>query len=273
VGIANVVHRRSRHLAPVVAWPFRSLERRLLTRSDKVIAISDGMQRVALGWGIDPDKIAVIPNWALVNEVVPGQSENPWKVAHELTGAPLILYAGTLGLKHDPQLLVALATEGQAGGFRVAVISEGPGRDFLERRRRELQLQNLTLFDYQPPEVLPQVLAAADVLVAILEPDAGAFSVPSKIFSYLCAGRPILAALPSDNQAAEVLKAADAGICVPPSDAGKLCAGAKELLQDPKRCEQLGINARRYATEHFDPSTIADRFENLLGSPRCEAAF
>jgi glycosyltransferase involved in cell wall biosynthesis len=105
------------------------------------------------------------------------------------------------------------------------------------------------------------------VLVVILEPDAGAFSVPSKIFSYLCAGRPILAALPSDNQAAEVLKAADAGICVPPSDAAALCAAAKELLQDSERCEQLGSNARRYAAEHFDRSTIADRFERLLGPP------
>src|SRR5687767_6948408 len=55
VGIAKVVRRRSRLLAPIVAWPVQTLERQLLARSDKVIAISDGMRRVAVGWGIGRD--------------------------------------------------------------------------------------------------------------------------------------------------------------------------------------------------------------------------
>ena len=55
---------------------------------------------------------------------------------------------------------------------------------------------SLRCLGFQPFEVLPDVLGSADVLVAILEPDAGVFSVPSKVLSYFCAGRPVLLAVP-----------------------------------------------------------------------------
>ena len=64
----------------------------------------------------------------------------------------------------------------------------------------------LMLLPFQPYEVLPEVLASADVLIAILEPDAGVFSVPSKVLSYHCAGRPILAAIPAENLAARIIE-------------------------------------------------------------------
>jgi len=111
---------------------------------------------------------------------------------------------------------------------------------------------------------LPEVLASADVLVAVLEPDAGAFSVPSKVLTYLCAGRPVLAALPSDNLAARVVARSGAGIVVPPRDPRALVAAAEELLGDPGRRAELGGAARSYAETAFDLDGIADRFEEVL---------
>jgi glycosyltransferase involved in cell wall biosynthesis len=264
VGIHSVIRRRSATLAPVVAWPFQAFERHLLQSSDEVVAISEGMRQVALKWGVHPGKVRMISNWPPRLGLPNALPESSWKSRRGLSGAPLALYAGTLGLKHDPEMLVQLALAGQTTGFAVAVISQGPGRRYLEERREALNLENLTLLDYEPPEVLSEVLAAADILVVILESDAGAFSVPSKVFSYLGAGRAILGALPSDNLAAEVLKSAEAGVCVEPGDTAGFCAAALRLLGDPAERERLGANGRRYAAEHFDPARIADRFEQLL---------
>ena len=55
------------------------------------------------------------------------------------------------------------------------------------------------LLPYQPFGRLSEVLASADVLVALLESDAGAYSVPSKVLTYLAAGRPILGAIPAEK--------------------------------------------------------------------------
>src|SRR5581483_7162574 len=106
------------------------------------------------------------------------------------------------------------------------VISEGLGRQYLEARRRELQLSNLRLLDFQPHPVLSQVTASADVLVAMVEKDAGAFSVPSKVLTYLCAGRPILLAVPLRNLAARIVTRSGAGLVVDPEDVPGFIRGA-----------------------------------------------
>ena len=268
IGLRHVARRRFPAVAPLVARPFEALERRMLAGSDHVVAISQGLRDQALRWGVDSRRMSVISNWAAVHDITPGSSDSSWKEATGLAGGPLVIYSGTLGLKHDPELLVVLASKLSGSGARVVVVSQGPGRELLERRRRQLGLENLVLLDYLPHDEFGQMLAAADVLVALIESDAGAFSVPSKVFSYLCAGRPIVASIPTENQAAEVLRTADAGICVSPGEVDAFVHAVVTLLEDEDRRTRLAANGRAYAASHFDIVTIGDRFEEVLRGPR-----
>ena len=121
----------------------------------------------------------------------------------------MFLYSGTLGFKHDPSLLLELARWARDNDAVVAVVSEGPGADWLATHGADEP--GLRLLPYQPYERLPEVLASADVLVALLEPDAGSFSVPSKVLTYLCAGRPLLVSVSRDNLAARVVERSGGG--------------------------------------------------------------
>ncbi len=98
----------------------------------------------------------------------------------------------------------------------------------------------------------------------LLEPDAGAFSVPSKVLSYLCAGRPQLASVPPANLAARVIERSGGGLTVPPKDPSALVAAAERLHRDPDLRQELGRRARAYAETAFDIEAIADRFEEVL---------
>jgi len=119
---------------------------------------------------------------------------------------------------------------------------------------------------FQPFEQLENVLGTADVLMAILEPDAGVFSVPSKVLSYLCAGRALLLAVPPENLAARIVAGREAGIVVPPTDTDAFVRAGMELAQDATRREQMGRNARAYAEETFDIRRITDRFLEIFDS-------
>jgi colanic acid biosynthesis glycosyl transferase WcaI len=79
------------------------------------------------------------------------------------------------------------------------VISEGHGAEWLSSRSRAFP--QLVLLSFQSAEDFHKALASADVLLAVLEPTAAKYSVPSKVLAYMTAGRPILAALPADNLA------------------------------------------------------------------------
>jgi glycosyltransferase involved in cell wall biosynthesis len=142
------------------------------------------------------------------------------------------------------------------------VISEGYGAEWLSLRCHEFP--QLILLPFQSVENYHKALATADVLVAILEPTAAKYSVPSKVLSYMTAGRPILAAIPADNLAARTIKAACAGLAVDPENAAELRRLARSLVEDGDCRKRLGAAGLAYARANFNIDGIAARFEELF---------
>jgi colanic acid biosynthesis glycosyl transferase WcaI len=243
----------------------QALERRLLREAAAVVAITEDFNPVLRRWRIPPEKCQVIENWAPLEEINPGAKANAWSREQKLDDRFVFLYTGTLGLKHDPQLLVTLAERTQArGGVSVVVISEGRGADWLRAEAARRGLSNLMVLPYQPYERLSDVMASADVLVVLLEHDAGVYSVPSKILTYLCARRPILSAMPASNLGARTIERARAGIVVAPGDAGGFIAAAETMLEDWELAGEYADHGRNYAEKAFDIERIAASFETIL---------
>jgi glycosyltransferase involved in cell wall biosynthesis len=240
------------------------LEASMLRRSAKVVAISEDFLPVLRSWGVRDENVAVIENWAPLDDLPMAPRDNAWARERDLVGRRVFLYSGTLGLKHNPEMLVELAEQYRGTDTRVVVLSEGLGADFLRQVSAQRRLDNLAVLPFQPYQQLPMVFASADVLVAILDAPAGSYSVPSKVLSYHCAGRPILAALPQDNLAARIVDRAKSGIVVDPSSTVAFVSGARRLLEDKESRLRYGENARKFAEAAFDIDRIADRFEAIF---------
>ncbi|MEX0626376.1 MAG: glycosyltransferase family 4 protein [Chloroflexota bacterium] len=262
LAIRHITGRRIRMLGTLIGSWFGRIERRLLHEADGVVAISSTYLEAINEAGVPMEKVEVIQNWAPIDDAPPASKSNPWSRAHALDDRPTLLYAGTLALKHNPNLLLELARS--VPGATVVVASEGAGADWL--RAHGGGVQNLRILPFQPYDQVADMLASADVLLAVLERDASAFSVPSKILTYLAAGRPILAAIPSENPAAQAIDQAGAGTVVDPGDAAGLAAAARAMLADRDRLRSAGEAARGYADSHFAIAPIADRFEDVIAS-------
>jgi colanic acid biosynthesis glycosyl transferase WcaI len=125
-------------------------------------------------------------------------------------------------------------------------------------------LDNLFLLPLQPFADLPLVLAAADVAVATIEPEAGMFSVPSKVQSYFCAGRPVLLAAPRENLASDLVRDNGAGLVVDPSDQAGFLQAALRLLDDDSLRSDASAKARSFALNNYDIKKVTDRFEMVF---------
>jgi colanic acid biosynthesis glycosyl transferase WcaI len=254
------LRRKFKGLATPLSMPFRGLEKMVVSKSSSTVVIAPAFKTLLAKWGVSESKIRVLENWAPLDEVPPFPRSNAWAAEHGLGDKPVFLYSGTLGLKHRPDLLYDIAkTLGNA--CKVVVISEGVGRDVLEKMP---PLDNLLLLNFQPYNRLPEVLASADVLLATLEADAGQFAVPSKILTYLCAGRPLLLAAPQTNLAASVVQRSQGGMVVDPNDTAAWLQAAKKLCFEGTLRSELARNARHYAEETFDIKKIGGAFEQTL---------
>lgn len=264
IAIARILGRRWPGLGALVGLLYRRRERALVRRAAAIVAITPDFIEICVGWGIDRRHCHAIANWAPLDEIQPAPRDNPWARAHGLVGRRTVLYAGTLGFKHDPSIFLDLARRLAVTGDIVVVVSEGPGADWLAAERDRQGLGNLLVLPFQPQERVSEMLGAADLALAVLEPEAGIYSVPSKVLSYLAAGKPVVLSVPAENLAARTVLAAGAGIVAAPGDRAGLIAAVERLLADEPARAAHGGNARAYAEREFDIARIADRFEGIL---------
>jgi glycosyltransferase involved in cell wall biosynthesis len=265
VAIRQVLNRRLRLAGSLVGGAYAWLERRQLRLSDRIIAISADFATVLATWGLPAERLAVMPLWAPLEDMPLRPKVNPWSMQQGLTTTTNILYAGTLGRKHDPQVLVALARHiRDRPDVRLIIVSEGLGAEVLERAKAADGLDTLVLLPFQPFNRLPEVLATADVLLALLDAEAGVYCVPSKVLTNLCAGRPQVAAIPAENRAAQVIGESGGGLLVPPGDTAGLLAAVDRLLADAPLRSHLGTAARTYAERTFAIDRLAEEFEGYL---------
>lgn len=258
IGVATrrLLRRQVPLLGVLVGEYYVRAEKRLLAQSDSLVLITEDFRSEI------PEDIPaeVIPNWAPLDDVPLHARDNAWADEHRLTDRFRFVYSGTLGLKHNPALLLKLAQA--LPDADVIVVSEGQGADWLAANGG--RVPNLRLLPFQPFNRLPEVLAAADVQLAILEPDAGVFSVPSKVLTGLCAARPLLLAVPPVNLVSRIVADEGAGWVVPPTDADAFVAAARRMKEDAVARLRMGQRARAYAEHHFAIDRIADRFEAVF---------
>jgi glycosyltransferase involved in cell wall biosynthesis len=241
------------------------LEKNLLRSSDHVVLITADFVPLMLQWGIENSKMTVIPNWATLDDLPVQPKDNSWARSNGLADKFCFLYSGTLGMKHNPDLLLQLALNFRETSLvRIVVVSEGPGADWLIKQREIHKLDNLMILKFQPFEQLSNVLGAADVLVAVLEADAGVFSVPSKVLTYLCAQRPLLLAVPIENLASRNVKENDAGVVVDPTNLSQFIETANMFLDDNAMRAKLAKNGREFAERNFNICEISGKFEEII---------
>jgi colanic acid biosynthesis glycosyl transferase WcaI len=85
--------------------------------------------------------------------------------------------------------------------------------------------------------------------------------IPSKLLTYMAAGRPVLAAVSEESEAARHIRASRCGFIVQPENPKALVEGVSQLRQNPSLRLELGANGRKYALEHFTKSRVLQDYD------------
>ena len=241
------------------------LERWLYRRAGAVTVLSED-QRANVAAKLDPGwatELRVIPNFVDTDRIRPRSRRTRYRFEHSLGDRTVVMYAGNLGLSQPLELMVAAARACRNRDDVVFVVN-GAGSARPGLAAASAGLDNLVLVDFQPPERLSEVLASADVHVIALRRGLGPLSVPSKLFSIMAAGRPVVAAVDPGTEIPRLVEAASCGVAVAPEDPDGFTAAVEALIDDPGRRRAMGERGRAFAESWTTPAEAAAAYAELF---------
>lgn len=245
----------------VVRWIYRNCAR-ILVQSEAF--------RAPVAALAPPDAaIHCVPNSVQATPADAIPSEPARALADRVASGFSVVFAGNLGHAQAlDTLLDALELLRDLPGLRVFLVGSGSLDQWLREERDRRHLDMLDLPGRFAPADMPAILSRASaLLVSLRREPIFAYTVPSKLQTYLSTGRPILASL--DGEGARILAESGAGLASPAGDALALAASIRQLAaMPPDRREQMGLSGRRYFDIHFTPDRITGLLEGHLAAPR-----
>ena len=251
-------------------WDYTN--RVILRHSSRVIALSEPMKEIVVGKAdlngqIDTRKFHVIHNWVDEEFIRPiPKSENWFAAQHELQDKFVVLYSGNIGLSHDLETVVAAAERLREKNIVFLFIGEGGKKRKLQSIVSQHNLQNVRFLPYQPREILPYSLTCSDVSLVALEKGIEGLSMPSKLYTILASGRPVIALVEPDSEVARIIAKADCGKRVAQNDVETLVGILDYYYRDKEAALHQGRNGRKYFETHFTLARACKEYFELLGS-------
>ncbi len=143
-------------------------------------------------------------------------------------------------------------------------VGDGSKKDDLLEIAQKLELKNVKFVPFQPSERISEVYASADVCLVTLRKGAGFATLPSKIYSILASGCPLIASLDPGSDAWEVVERSKGGICIPPESPEELAQAILMTKSDEGLRRACSENGRDYVQKYHSPEFAATEFEKLL---------
>jgi colanic acid biosynthesis glycosyl transferase WcaI len=205
-------------------------------------------------------RIHVIENFVDTQRITPRDRMTAYRAELGIGSEVVVMYAGNVGFSQSLEHLLEFAERSPS----VTVLINGDGAALQSLRALAADIANVRFGGYQPEARLAEVLATGDIHVVSLRAGLATVSVPSKTYSILAAGRPVVAAVDAGTEINGLLERAGAGLSVTPDDVEALCAALSSLAVDAPRRERLGANGRTYVERHVTARDVAEAYVRLL---------
>jgi colanic acid biosynthesis glycosyl transferase WcaI len=206
--------------------------------------------------------VHVIPNFVDTEAIVPADRATPYRAELGLGDGPVVLYAGNVGFSQSLDLVLAAAR--QLPEVTFLINGNGAARPSLEAAAADIA--NVRFADYIEPSRLSELLATGDVHVVPLRRGLGRVSVPSKTYSIMAAGRPVVASIDPGTAVPLILAESGGGVTVPPDDAAAFTDAIASLVAEPERAMRLGALGRAWVEREASPAAVGVAYDDLLRS-------
>jgi len=232
-----------------------------------IIVLSDSMKkRIVTKVPGKGHSIHVIHNWADANRVYPVEKENVQLFdGLGLKDKKIVMYSGNLGRYQPLEVMVDAANElKDREDILFLFIGNGGKKTKIQNLAESLELDNVKFLPFQLLDRLSESLSMADVSLMGIYPENEGVIMPSKLYSLLAVGKPIICVSDPKSEVTVILEQAGAGMQASVSDPKELANRILAIIDDPEKAMEMGQNGRKYFLKHFERKIITKQWYNIL---------
>jgi colanic acid biosynthesis glycosyl transferase WcaI len=230
-----------------------------------VAPVSSGMSDRLLQKGVTQNKLEILTDWANEEIFYPVSPDYELRKRLGIGNDFTIMFAGQLGIAQGLDTLLD-ATYLLKGSIplNVVIVGDGIEKERLMNKATDYGLDNVYFVGRFPEKDMPKLYALADgMLVHLAASDVFSMSVPSKIYSYMACGRPVLAAVAGTT--AEIVTTFRCGVICEPGNPSEMAESIRALsLLSPQSRESMGANGREAFLMNYSVECGVDEYERVL---------
>jgi glycosyltransferase involved in cell wall biosynthesis len=242
------------------------LEIKMYKAAEHIITLGEGYKKKLLEKNVPEGKITVIPNGIDPEIFQPAQPSRQIIQKYNLEGKFVCSYIGTLGMASGLEVVIESAGELQKQNDKSIVfllVGDGAEKESLQQKAVEKNIDNITFTGRVDKELIPDYLSVTNAcLIHLKKTELFKTVLPSKIFEACAMSKPIILGI--EGFAAELVKKANAGVCIEPENPKQLLDAVKKLSQNPDLCRSLGANGREFVIRNHDRKKLAAEFLALI---------
>jgi len=249
---------------PLFIRLLRALERRVYRQSDAVCSISEGLVEILRTRVPDRTLLREIPNFVNTDLYRPLPRHNDFSESLGLNSHFVVSYVGNLGNAQDFTPVIAAAR--QCADLPITFLLAGGGikQEALREEVARDGLTNLKLCGYQARETTPWINASSDLCLVLLAPHVHNFSFPSKVYTLMACGKPVLLYGHPEADVARFVRETGIGWVVPSGDIDGFVTMVRHLSKNPHELEECGNRAITAVQKRFTAEAVGREYHKLI---------
>lgn len=245
----------------------RKLESFTYDNADAIIVISEDIKKNIIRKGVPEEKIHVIHNWIDTDKVYPvSKGENylytKYKISKDMFN---VVYAGNLGFAQNIEVILSAAKTLQENeNIQFLIFGKEAQEEEYKKKALEMELPNVRFLPIQPYSEVSYVYSLGDAAIVSCKKGFGESAMPSKTWSILATGTPVLASFDSGTEMETIVSTDKIGLFSEADDYQNLANNILQLYKDKDLKAKLELNARAYVENNLNKRLCTQRYINVI---------
>lgn len=243
------------------------INKKIFNSASKVIVLGKDMKKNLLDKKVDENKIEIITNWADKEKIYKENKKNDFSVQECISETFNIVYTGNIGRFHDVETILETANK-LKDNSKISFIFVGDGykKQNIENYKKENSLNNIKLMGYKYGETYNQLLNASDIFITTLDKGIEGLGVPSKTYSYMAAGKPIIAIMNSSSEIGSLVEEKELGIRINSGESDKIVEFISKISNDENLYSNIVKNVCDTFNTNYERKIVTKKFKEVIAN-------